>query len=64
MSSSADAAGADSYDGASSSALMRQLGLSQLLLFESVGSTLDVAHEAGSNAPAGTLILADRQTSA
>jgi BirA family biotin operon repressor/biotin-[acetyl-CoA-carboxylase] ligase len=63
LSSSADAVGTDTYDGASTSALVRRLGVSRLLLFESVGSTLDIAHEVGSHAEAGTLILADRQTS-
>jgi BirA family transcriptional regulator, biotin operon repressor / biotin---[acetyl-CoA-carboxylase] ligase len=43
--------------------LARDLGLPQVEVFESVGSTLDVAHErAAAGAPAGTLILADAQT--
>lgn len=63
MSSSADAVAADTYDGASTAELVRHLHVSQLLLFESVGSTLDIAHDIGPDAESGTLILADRQTS-
>jgi len=33
------------------------------MLFDAVGSTLDIAHEIGPGSAAGTLILADRQTS-
>jgi BirA family biotin operon repressor/biotin-[acetyl-CoA-carboxylase] ligase len=44
--------------------LARDLSLPGVEVFESVGSTLDVAHErAAAGAAAGTLILADAQTS-
>jgi BirA family biotin operon repressor/biotin-[acetyl-CoA-carboxylase] ligase len=44
--------------------IARDLGLPGVELYESIGSTLDVAHErAAAGAPAGTLILADAQTS-
>jgi len=43
--------------------LARELGLPKVEVFESVGSTLDVAHErAAAGAAAGTLILAEEQT--
>ncbi len=43
--------------------LERELSLPRVELFESIGSTLDVAHQrAADGAPAGTLILADAQT--
>lgn len=64
MSSSADPAVlADAYDGASEQELTRKLGLPRVALFDSVGSTLDVAHQlADAGAPAGTLVVADGQT--
>jgi BirA family biotin operon repressor/biotin-[acetyl-CoA-carboxylase] ligase len=44
--------------------IARDLKLPKVEVFDSVGSTLDVAHErAAAGAPAGTLILADAQTS-
>jgi BirA family biotin operon repressor/biotin-[acetyl-CoA-carboxylase] ligase len=47
----------------SADTLTRELALPKVEVFESVGSTLDVAHErAAAGAPAGTLILADAQT--
>src|SRR5215207_5822827 len=39
------------------------LDLPRIALFDSVSSTLDVAHSIAATAPAGTLILADEQTS-
>jgi BirA family biotin operon repressor/biotin-[acetyl-CoA-carboxylase] ligase len=43
--------------------IARDLGLPRVEVFDSIGSTLDVAHErAAAGAPAGTLILADAQT--
>ena len=43
--------------------LARELGLPAVEIFETVGSTLDVAHErAAAGAAAGTLILAEEQT--
>ncbi|HEX6536532.1 MAG TPA: biotin--[acetyl-CoA-carboxylase] ligase [Gemmatimonadaceae bacterium] len=51
------------YDGHSGEALREWLGLPAVEVWETVGSTLDVAHERGAaGAPAGTLILADRQS--
>jgi BirA family biotin operon repressor/biotin-[acetyl-CoA-carboxylase] ligase len=47
----------------SASQLQSALGLPRVEIFDSVGSTLDVAHDLGARgAPAGTLILADAQT--
>lgn len=43
--------------------LQRRLGLPRVELYDSVGSTLDVAHDlAAAGTPAGTLVLADAQT--
>jgi BirA family biotin operon repressor/biotin-[acetyl-CoA-carboxylase] ligase len=51
------------YDGWSAGELAEELGVPAVSLHESVGSTLDVAHDlAQGGAPAGTLVLADRQT--
>ena len=51
------------YDGLEAGELRSLLDLPRVELFDSVTSTLDVAHELGSaGAPAGTLILADQQT--
>lgn len=51
------------YDGWDADALASQLSLPRVALFDSVTSALDVAHELGaSGAPAGTLVIADRQT--
>lgn len=51
------------YDGTSAEGLRRRLRLPRVALFESVTSTLDVAHDlADGGAPAGTLVLADEQT--
>jgi BirA family biotin operon repressor/biotin-[acetyl-CoA-carboxylase] ligase len=52
------------YDGRTADALAAELGVPRVVLFDEVGSTLDVAHElAASGAPAGTLVVADAQTS-
>jgi len=51
------------YDGYGADELRRMLSLPRLELFDSVGSTLDVAHGvAEQGAPAGTLVVADAQT--
>jgi BirA family biotin operon repressor/biotin-[acetyl-CoA-carboxylase] ligase len=51
------------YDGVDAEELMRRTGASAVALLDSVGSALDVAHErAAAGAPAGLLVLADRQT--
>jgi BirA family biotin operon repressor/biotin-[acetyl-CoA-carboxylase] ligase len=52
------------YDGWTAEALAAELGVPRVVAFDEVGSTLDVAHElAASGAPAGTLVVADAQTS-
>lgn len=51
------------YDGWTAQALVRHLGVPAVHLLDAVGSTLDVAHDlARVGAPAGTLVIADRQT--
>ncbi|HUQ45815.1 MAG TPA: biotin--[acetyl-CoA-carboxylase] ligase [Gemmatimonadaceae bacterium] len=50
------------YDGLSVPALETRLGVPSLLLFDAVGSTLDVAHRVAPDAPSGTLVLANEQT--
>jgi BirA family biotin operon repressor/biotin-[acetyl-CoA-carboxylase] ligase len=51
------------WDGESAQSLRARLGVPEVVLLESTPSTLDVAHErASGGAPAGTLVLADRQT--
>jgi BirA family biotin operon repressor/biotin-[acetyl-CoA-carboxylase] ligase len=51
------------YDGVGARELEAQLAVPRLLVFEEVGSTLDVAHtEAARGAPAGTVIVADAQS--
>lgn len=51
------------YDGLSADALARRLGAAEVVLLETTGSTLDVAHELGARgARGGTLVLADAQT--
>jgi BirA family biotin operon repressor/biotin-[acetyl-CoA-carboxylase] ligase len=60
----ADAGGVVRYDGASAGELTSRLALPGVELLETVSSTQDVAHElAAAGAPAGTLVLANRQTS-
>jgi BirA family biotin operon repressor/biotin-[acetyl-CoA-carboxylase] ligase len=50
---------ADRYDGFSGDELARRLELPLVVVYEEIGSTLDVAHAlAGDGAPAGTLVLA------
>jgi BirA family transcriptional regulator, biotin operon repressor / biotin---[acetyl-CoA-carboxylase] ligase len=52
------------YDGCTGDELAHTLGLPRVVTFAEVGSTLDIAHAlAADGAPAGTLILADAQTS-
>jgi BirA family biotin operon repressor/biotin-[acetyl-CoA-carboxylase] ligase len=52
------------YDGYSAGALRTLLDLPHVEVFESIGSTLDVAHTLGAaGASAGTLVLAEQQTS-
>lgn len=54
---------AASYDGHSAAALAELCGVSHVVVFDEIGSTLDVAHALGENgADAGTLVLADAQT--
>ena len=51
------------YDGHHGEALARALDAPQVILFDSTASTMDEAHAlAASGAPAGTVVLADRQT--
>jgi BirA family biotin operon repressor/biotin-[acetyl-CoA-carboxylase] ligase len=53
----------DGYDGVSADELARRLDLPRVVVYDEIGSTLDVAHEvAAEGAPAGTLILADAQS--
>ena len=60
----ADAATAGfTYDGWDERALALELALPRVVALATTGSTLDVAHAlAADGAPAGTLVLADRQT--
>jgi BirA family biotin operon repressor/biotin-[acetyl-CoA-carboxylase] ligase len=52
------------FDGATSAELAQRLGVTRVVLFDEVSSTLDAAHDLGaSGAPAGTIVLADAQTS-
>jgi BirA family biotin operon repressor/biotin-[acetyl-CoA-carboxylase] ligase len=52
------------YDGRDVDALASRLGVPTIVAFQEVGSTLDVAHElAAAGAAAGTLVVADAQTS-
>jgi BirA family biotin operon repressor/biotin-[acetyl-CoA-carboxylase] ligase len=67
LSSSADArAGlpveASAYDGVVAGDLAMRLGVPAVLLFDQVGSTLDVAHRVAPASASGTLVLADEQT--
>lgn len=50
-------------DGASAPSLASSLGLPRVDVYTSVSSTLDVAHADAAEAPSGTLIIADEQTS-
>jgi len=50
-------------DGVDAATLAAQLAVPDVVLLESVASTMDVAHAAASHgAPAGTIVVADRQT--
>jgi BirA family transcriptional regulator, biotin operon repressor / biotin---[acetyl-CoA-carboxylase] ligase len=60
--SSADGASA-TLDGTTGAELASMLDLPRVELHASVSSTLDVAHGIAAEAPSGTLILADEQTS-
>lgn len=54
---------ATAYDGVTAAELKAKLGVPRIDIYDSVGSTMDAAHAAAeAGAPAGTLILADRQT--
>jgi BirA family biotin operon repressor/biotin-[acetyl-CoA-carboxylase] ligase len=53
---------AATYDGVPVAALAERLGVPAVLAFDQIGSTLDVAHRVGPDAPSGTLVLADEQT--
>jgi BirA family biotin operon repressor/biotin-[acetyl-CoA-carboxylase] ligase len=53
-----------SYDGRGVGSLSRLLGVPRLIVLDSTASTMDDAHNLASTAaPAGTIVLADRQTS-
>ena len=55
--------GGYAFDGQAPEALAARLGLARVVAFDEVGSTMDVAHAlAAQGAPAGTLVLAERQT--
>lgn len=55
--------GADFYDGESARSLAQMLKLPRVELYATIGSTMDAAHALGARGePAGTLVLADRQT--
>lgn len=54
---------ATSYDGQSATEIAATLMLPRVMLFDTVSSTLDIAHTLGEEgADAGTLVLADEQT--
>jgi BirA family biotin operon repressor/biotin-[acetyl-CoA-carboxylase] ligase len=53
---------AAAYDGVPRAALAQRLGVPAVLVFDQIGSTLDVAHRVGPEAASGTLVLADEQT--
>jgi BirA family biotin operon repressor/biotin-[acetyl-CoA-carboxylase] ligase len=60
---STDARVTDRYDGQAAASIAGRLGLPEVHLYASVGSTMDAAHALGdAGAPAGTLVLADAQT--
>lgn len=51
------------YDGAPVASIAGRLGITDLHLYASIGSTMDAAHALGeAGAPAGTMVLADEQT--
>jgi BirA family biotin operon repressor/biotin-[acetyl-CoA-carboxylase] ligase len=54
---------ASTFDGVAPDVLRARLGVPELHVFDTVGSTLDVAHRlAQHGSPAGTFIVSDRQT--
>ena len=53
---------AAAYDGLSAADLAARLGIPSVLVFDQVGSTLDVAHRVAPEAETGTLVLAGEQT--
>jgi BirA family biotin operon repressor/biotin-[acetyl-CoA-carboxylase] ligase len=54
---------AENYDGERAAVLATKLGVAGVVLYRTVGSTMDAAHALGdAGAPAGTLVLADAQT--
>ena len=60
--SGSDAPGTARLDGIGAGELAERLGLPLVALYDSVGSTLDVAHRLAPDSPAGTLVIADEQT--
>src|SRR5262249_37936882 len=55
---------AASYDGRAVASLSRLLDVPRLIVLDSTASTMDDAHSlASAGAPAGTVVVADRQTS-
>ena len=53
----------DRYDGVTAATLAGRLGLSRVDVYATIGSTMDAVHALGAaGEPAGTLVLADRQT--
>jgi len=51
------------YDGHDAASLARRLGVPRVVVFDSTASTMDDAHGlAATEAPAGTVVLTDRQT--
>jgi BirA family biotin operon repressor/biotin-[acetyl-CoA-carboxylase] ligase len=61
--SDADGAAGGQYDGVAADELARRLSVPRVLAFDSVGSTLDIAHAlAAEGAGSGTLVVADAQT--
>jgi BirA family biotin operon repressor/biotin-[acetyl-CoA-carboxylase] ligase len=51
------------YDGREAATLAQLLDVPRIVVLDSTGSTMDDAHQlAGSGAPAGTVVLSDRQT--
>jgi BirA family transcriptional regulator, biotin operon repressor / biotin---[acetyl-CoA-carboxylase] ligase len=57
------AEGAATLDGITAGELAAQLGVPRVDLHASVSSTLDVAHTIAPEAPSGTIVVADEQTS-
>jgi BirA family biotin operon repressor/biotin-[acetyl-CoA-carboxylase] ligase len=55
--------GTATLDGITASSLAEQLGVPRVDLHASVSSTLDVAHTIAAEAPSGTVVIANEQTS-